>query len=508
MNPAQRLVVNTLAQQIRSVLNVCLALYSTRLVLEALGQSDYGIYSLIGGVVSMQSFLTNALVITTQRYFSFYQGRGNKEELLKVFSNSIFIHVVIGLVIVLIFAMLEPYVINHMLKIPTGRTEAAVVTYVAVVCMLVMTFLTAPFRALFIARENIVFISVTDVIDGIIKVLIALYLTSASGDKLVTYVHLIPLVSLFNLLALSTYSALKYKECHIPKLRELDKSYLRQLGDFAGWTIYSTGCIMGRAQGLAIVFNRFRGTVMNAAYGIAMQISASVLFVAQAVTNATSPQIVKAEGAYDRDRMILLASKASKFSTLMLAVFCIPLIFEMPHVLGMWLKEYPEHTVTFCRFILASCLCDQLTMGLNQANQAIGKIRNYSLLINTFKLLTLPAAIVCLYLGAPVVSTMWCYLGIELTCAFLRLPYMKITAGFSVSKFVHLVFFPLIPSLVTIIIVDWLCVNYIPEFSFRFVCTGVLGILAMCGITWNYTLDSDERVRLRQMLSPIFRKVC
>lgn len=506
MRSYQRIVVNTLAQQIRSVLNVFLSLYSTRLVLEALGQTDYGIYSVIGGVVAMLSFLTNALVITTQRYFSYYQGKDNRKELLKIFSNSIFIHGIIAILIVAVFFFLRPYILG-MLIIPEGRQEAAVITYIAVVAMLVLTFMTAPFRALFIARENIIFISITDVLDGVLKLLIAIFLTHCDGDKLLIYVHLIPLVALFNLLVLSFYSALRYEECHWPRIKEIDKSYLNQLSNFAGWTLYSTFCILGRAQGLAVLINRMWGAAVNAAYGISMQVSSAVLFVAQSVGNATSPQIVKAEGALDRDRMLLLASKASKYATILLAIFSIPFLFEMPQVLELWLKEVPKHTVTFCRFLLAAALCDQLTMGLNIANQAIGHIRNYSLIINTIKLLTLPSSILCVWLGMPLVSTMWCYLCIELGCALLRIPYLKITAGLSITKFCRHVFLPLSIPLSVLILVGWVFVSFVPSFPGRFLCTGLAGLLLAAGVSWKFFLDKDEKMKVKEMTLSLQDKI-
>lgn len=504
MDSAQRIIVNTIAQQIKSVLNVCLSLYSTRIVLEALGQSDYGIYSLIGGVVAMLSFLTNALVITTQRYFSFYQGKGEKSELLKIFSNSIFIHILLSVVIAALFTILQPVVINRMLVIPDERIQAAAVTYVSVVAMLVLTFFTAPFRALFVARENIVYISVVDVIDGILKLGIAIFLTQCDNDKLITYVFLIPLVSAFNLLALGAGAFISYDECHIPKWTEIDFGYLKKLSGFAGWTVYSTGCIMGRSQGISILLNRWLcNTVINSAYGIALQITGAVQFVAQSVVNATSPQIIKAEGASQHEYMLQMAARSSKFSTLMLAIVNIPLILEMPLVLQLWLKDVPEHTVMFCRFILAAALCDQLTMGLGQANQAIGRIRNYSLIINSVKLVTIPAALTCLHFGFPVVSVMWCYVLFELLCAFLRLPYLKFTAGLSISQFSKSVFLPLIPSLAILALFDLLFVTYIAEFPLRFLATGILGTILLLGTSWKYTLDSSEKNTVKRILHSI-----
>ena len=181
-----------------------------------------------------------------------------------------------------------------------------------------------------------------------------------------------------------------------------------------GWSVYSTGCIVGRTQGIAILLNRFFGTVVNAAYGIAWQVSGQLNFLSSSIQNATKPQLVRAEGANDRKKMFRLAEITSKFSFLLLAFISIPAIMEMDDLLSIWLKEVPENTVVFCQFIVLTNLADQLTIGLAYANEAIGKIRNYSLVVNSIKLLSLPAAFLFLHYGAEVIAVMYCILGIEL----------------------------------------------------------------------------------------------
>ena len=499
MTSSARIMTNTLAQYLRTIINVCLSLYSTRLILSALGQTDFGIYSVVAGVVAMLSFMTNALVSTTQRYLSFNHGKADKQKTSLVFANSLLLHIVIGVSAFIILASLTYPIVFGVLHIESGRETAAVVVYLSAALILLITSLTAPFRALFIARENIVYISIIDVLDGILKLLIAIFLVYiVTSDQLITYSLMLIGISLFNLLAFAIYALNRFEECHIPHFSEWDKQYIKDLSGFAGWTIYSTGCIMARTQGIAIILNRFFGSAVNASYGIAQQVTGAVHFVAQSVLNAMSPQIIKAEGSSNRARMLRLAEYASKYATLLMAMIVIPLVFEMPKVLDLWLHQVPNHAVMFCRFVLIASVCDQLTIGLGIANQAIGKIRNYSLIINTIKILSLPSAWLCLRLGMPVDSTMYCYLAFEIICALARLPFLKITAGLNISDFVKNVF---LRSCLPILLQLACCyaITYYFDLPYRFVLTFIACIAVGSIATWFCSLTDKEQTIIKNI---------
>ena len=457
-----------MAQHTRSVINICLSLYSTRLVLKALGQSDYGTFMLIAGVVALLGFLTNAMVVTTQRQLSFFHGKGEPRNVRIMFSNSLLLHFVIGMTISVVLFLIAPYLFDDFLQIVPERTDTAIHVYYVTVLTLFITFMTAPYRAMFIAREEIVFISIVDVIDGILKLLFAIFLLTLNTDRLIAYAWAIFGIMAFNYLALASWAKMYFEECLIiPKKKYFNRAFIKELTGFAGWTVYSLGCIIARTQGTAVILNRFFGTIINSSYGIAHQVFSAILFIAQAVTNAMSPQIVKAEGCDDRRRMLRLAEISSKYAFLLLSLVVVPLVFEMPAVLDTWLEEVPENAVLLCRFLLLTALCDQLTIGLGTANQAIGRIRNYSICVNTIKVMTLPAFWLCLWLGYSLVWAMWIYMGFELLCAMVRLPFLKYTAGLSIHHFVLHVFVRIIPSLLAIVFTCWLMVTFI-DMPFRF----------------------------------------
>ena len=500
MEPAKRIVINTLAQHIRAIINICLSLYSTRLVLQALGQSDFGIFSLVGGVVAMLAFLTNAMVVTTQRQLSFWHGKGDASVLKSMFSTSLLLHIVIGAVLSVALLALTPFIFDGFLDIPADRIPTAKNVYYMAILAMVITFLTAPYKALFIAREEIVYVSGVEIMDGVLKLAFALCLPFITYDRLMAYAVAIAGIMAFNYLALALWAATHFSESVLlPRLRLVNRQNIRELTGFATWTIYSMGCIIVRSQGVAVILNRFFGTVVNSAYGIAHQVYSSVAFIAQAVVNAMSPQIVKAEAGDDRQRMLHLAELSSKYAFLLLATITIPLTFEMPEVLSLWLGEVPDQAVTLCRFIILTSLCDQITIGLGTANQAIGRIRNYSLTINTIKVLTLPIFWLCLYLGYGVTEAMCVYLGVELVGAIMRLPFLKFTAGLSIRHFASHVFARVLIPLVAISVVCYLMVTYV-ELPLRFLLTGVVTVVTAAVTIWFFALDDVERQAALKMM--------
>lgn len=507
MTSSQRIIVNTAAQYTRTIINVCLSLYSTRLILAALGQSDYGIYALVAGVISMISFITNALAGVPQRFLSYYHGANQQDKLKATFANCFLLHVAIGLGILVILSALCYPIIHHLLDIDTERIDASIIVYFSASLMLFLTFITAPVRALFIARENIVYTSVVEVLDGFLKLGIAVLLTYVLCDKLILYAGLLIGISAFNLCAYLIYAAKKYEEFHIPHKSELDVSFIKQIFHFAVWNIYAAGCILFRSQGFAVIFNRFIGLVANAAYGIAQQVTGATNFLAYSILNAMSPQITKAEGGHDRDRAFVLSAYASKYAVLLQSLVLIPVIFEMPAVLQLWLGEVPPYCIMFCRFMLVSSLIDQMTIGLTTANQAIGRLKIWNLTVNTSKLLALPAALLCLYFGLPVYSALCSFILFELVSSILRIPIMKLS-GMSVSMFVKTAILPVIVPLVTDILISFGCVACInfEDNSFRFILTGLISVLATILACYLSSLDKQEKVLIQNMLNKFIHK--
>jgi Na+-driven multidrug efflux pump len=268
---------------------------------------------------------------------------------------------------------------------------------------------------------------------------------------------------------------------------------MKELFSFAGWSIYSTGCIVGRQQGIAVVLNRIMGTAVNAAYGIAFNIASYTSFLSTALVNAIVPQIVKSEGAGNRERALWLSNITCKFMFFLLSAICIPCLFEIDNILDWWLEEVPEYASLFCRMVFVASMVDALTVGLANINQAIGKIGPYSLIVNTPKLLALPAALVCLKLSLPLQAVAITYVAVELLCACLRLPFIHRTAGLDVGRFMkEVIAMEVLPVLCCI----GACVVFtrLTSFPYRFVVTFVVAMMVYALAIYLLGLLPKERI--------------
>lgn len=493
MDAKKRIIANTIAQYAKSIVNICLSLYSTRLILEALDISDYGIYSVVAGVVGMFGYLANSLVVTTQRYISYYYGAGDREHVKKIFANSVLLHIVICAVFCAILCPIGRYIVGSFLNIAADRVNAALIVYYVTVLMLVMTIGSTPFKALLIAHENIVYISIVEVIDGVLKLAMAIWLTFLDVDKLVSYAMLMLIIMSLNFTAYFAYCRIKYEESRISLHRNvIDKRCMGQIVGFAGWTTFGMLAGLSQTQGTAIILNKIYGTVMNAAFGIASQVNGAIRFVSTSILNAMNPQIMKAEGQGNRQEMLSLAGKESKFSSVLMILISVPLMYEMPGILGFWLKNVPLNTEIFCRTLMIAFIVDQMTLGLHAANQAMGKIKVYTIATTLPKIMLIPIMWGAIKVGGTIDVAMVCYVVIELLVALFRLPYMHYSAGLDVGRYVKDVIMPLMPLCVIECIVCHV-VTAVVQLPYRFLLTGVVSVLASCVVIWFFTFTKSEK---------------
>ncbi len=497
-----RLIVNTMAQNFKTILNIFLSLYSTRIVIGALGESDYGIYMLVAGIVSLLSYLSNTLVITTQRHLSFSAGAGKSEEVRLLFANSYMLHWLLGLVLALVCLSMTNLVFDHgMLNIQPDKIGESKIVYAFVVISVLLTFITSPYKALLIAHENIVYISVVDVLDGVLKLGLVFALYWVEEWRLATYSVIMASIMLFHFFMLMGYCLKNYSESiFLPHLHLWNNQIQRQIIGFATWTLYGMLCVYVRTQGVAVLVNKMFGTVANAAFGIATQVFGSLQFFSQAIINAISPQIIKAEGANDRTRSIRLSFQASKYCYLILSLAVIPLSFELPTILSIWLTDVPALSVEFCLMMLVSALADQITTGLGTLNQAIGKLRTYTLICYTAKILVIPVSIFLMKQGTGWEAVVICYFVFELLSAVVRIPLLVHTAHIRIKDYLLQVPLRVLFPTLVMVSVGYLMVNYTFQFDFRFLLTGIACVVSGIVAILFTSLDKSEKIYLSEMI--------
>lgn len=503
MNSSTRVVLNTGVQYARTIISVIITLYTSRIVLANLGIDDYGIYSLIGGVVALLAFIQNNLSRTMQRYLSYYQGRNDNMMLIKIFNNSIITQGLISLVLCSVLLLLTDVVFEYV-NIPSNRIESAKLVYWIMIASLFLNLQSAPYLATLIAHENIVYSSIVQIVDAILKVPIALSLIWISDSKLEWYSLFSALIVLLNFLCYYFYCKLKYKECNQFAINSFDLKLCKEMFSFMGWSVYGTMCVVGRTQGVAILLNKYFGTAINAAFGISGQLSGQIGFFSSSLVTAISPQIIKSEGAGNRKRMFRLSEISCKFSFLLMSIISIPLLFYLPTVLEMWLGNVPEYTVMFSFFIILSNQIDLLTLNLNTTNQAIGNVKIYSISINTIKILTVPFVLIILQHGASPTGTMYVYLIFESLCAIVRLVFLRINVNLSISSYIRNVFLMILPPIIINITICYLIVPYLP--GLLFLVTGFISIIVTFLATYLFGLKDDEKKIIQDIIKKIKKR--
>lgn len=496
MRNSSRVVVNTVAQYARTIINIVLGFITVRIILRTLGVGDYGIYTLVAGVVSMLTFVTGALSTTTQRYISYNKGHNDIFKLKKVFVNSFYIHFGIGLAVLLLFVAATPLLFNGFLNIPEQRNQAAIFVYVCVILMVFISFVSSTFRALCVAHENIVFNTIIDILDSFIKLILVLIMVRVPWDKLMYYGLTTLLIQSINFVVFLVYCSRKYQECVMPSTKYFSEAEVKDMISFAGWNIYSTGCWVGREQGVAILLNKMMGTAINAAYGIGFQLSSYANFLSTAIAAAIQPQIVRNEGAGERNKSLWLTCVSCKFSFFLTAFISIPCMFEIDSLLQLWLGDVPQYTSLFCIMALLVSMSNAITSSLGHINQAVGKIKMYSILTNTPKVITIIIAWAFLYMGCPLIWVAISYVVIEFFCTWIRIPYIHMTAQLDTEAFWNVVIQPEISPTLLCAITCWACYKCL-DFKYDFVITFLLSFVVYGLAIYKIGLSQQEREILK-----------
>jgi O-antigen/teichoic acid export membrane protein len=505
MKSANKIIFNTGILYARTALTVGVSLYTTRVVLKNMGADDFGIFNLLAGIITMLSFLNTAMATSTQRFLSFYQGKNDILKQKKIFTHSLLLHIIIGLLIVLCLEAIGPFLFDY-LNIPISRIGAAKIVFHLISFTVFFTLIDVPFTGSLTAHENMLWIALTNILETVLRLLVALFLSVSVQDKLVLYGTLMSCISIVSLILYAGYCFLQYDECTLSGFFEIDKKLLKELSKFAGWNLFGSLCSLIRLQGLAILMNMFLGIVVNTAFAIANQLAGQLSFFSITLLRVVNPQIMKSEGASERDRMLRLSMMASKFSFFLLAFIGIPCIFEMPNLLAVWLKTVPDHAIAFCSLIILGILANQLTIGLQSALQATGRIKLYQVVVGSILLLNLPVAYYLLSEKYPVHYVLISYTFIEIIGCAARLFLAKKAAGLRINLFLSRVIGKEIVPIVCSVVVCCLITSTL-HFDYRFVLTISASILVFTVAVCVAGLCNDEKQIIENFIKKLLGRL-
>lgn len=392
MTVADRLIKNTTYLYIKIAVSTIVSLYSTRLVLQALGANDFGIFNVIGGVIAMLGFLNSVMASATQRFVNYAEGTKDVERIKSIFNISVVLHVIVGMIVLLIFLLCFPF-LDSIVNIPVERISAGRMVYICFIVSSFFTIVSVPCDAMILSHENMRYLAFIGIFESMLKLAVAVTIINSSVDRLILYSVLMSVIPLIRCSILWYYCLNKYEEC-VVKFSLFDKSVSKEMLSFAGWNFYSTSIAILTVNGQGIVLNNYFGTILNAAQGISNQIGGHLKLLSHNMMTAFNPIIGKSAGAQNEELYEKSVFKGAKFSLIMYSAVSIPFYIKSEELLELWLDEVPEWTNIFVKLIIVQYFVGISLQPLINALSAKGKIAGFSVISSCLNIIQLPLLII------------------------------------------------------------------------------------------------------------------
>lgn len=437
----KRIAKNTLFLYFRMIVIILVNLFTVRVVLAELGETDYGIYNVIGGVVVMFSFISSCMTTATQRYLTFELGRENHDRLAKVFSISLLVHIAIALAIVLLAETVGLWFVNTQMTLPASEMSAANWVYQLSILAFCVNIIQVPYDASLIAHEKMNVFAYISFLEAALKVAIAYALVVIASDKLIWYAFLVLAMRVTIRLIYQIYCRRNFAECRFRMVR--DSKLFKEMTTFAGWNLLGSVAWLMKGQGLNIILNMFFGPVINAAQALAVQVRQAVTGFVFNFMSAVNPQITKYYASGQRTEMENLAYNGLKYSFMLLLFLSLPVMLDVRFILGIWLEEVPDYTALFVILVLTDSLCNSIfDQPLMTSIAATGNIRSYQIVVSVVMLLIGPVAYAALKFGAPPQSVYYVSIIITVIAGLLRFHFCRVQLDYSWQLFTDRVLLP------------------------------------------------------------------
>ncbi len=502
----KRIAKNTLALYFRTFITMIVGLYMGRVMLQALGVEDYGINSVVGGIVSMSALLTSTMSEAISRYITYTLGQEDKEQLKKMFSTSINAQIVLAIIVAIVLEIAGVWFLNSQATIPESRMDAANwVLHFSIITLMIM-LISSPFSATIIAHERMAIYAYVSIVDALMKLGICFAIMIYGGDRLVllSILHIIQCIVMQ--FFYGWYCGRSFEEAHYSP-RVFDKELMKKLTVFSGWNLLNNGAYVFATQGVNMLVNVFFGILFNASRAIAMQVNNSVQSFVRNFSVAFSPQITKSYAFGDKAYAVRLGNRGTKFTWLMMYIFIVPVCCEAEMLLKLWLGEVPEMAALFLRFAMFESLAVASGQNLFKLIQADGRVKNYTIHAAITAGLIFPLSWFFFYLGAPVWIAYVIFIVDFFFLNIVRFYDMKRLMPFSIRQHLKEVIIPCVIVSITSFIVPLIICYYIKSSIPRFFVNIVISVLwtGLCCIVFGLT--KNERQFFWNKIQPIIKTV-
>lgn len=496
----KRIAKNSIFLYIRSIIVMLVSLYTSRVVLAALGFADHGLYNLVGSIVVMFNMFSATFVSSTQRFLNVALGKNDQEQCCKVFSASINIHFTLAGVLLLLMETVGLWMLNNQLNIPEERILAANIVYQLSLITFVINLISIPYNAIIIANEKMKIFAFISIYEATTKLLIAFAIKITHFDKLITYSILLALLALsirafYGLYCKRQFSQYKYKKI-------INKDLYRQILSISGWNFLGSSASILTVSGMGIIINLFTNVVVNSAKGIASQVENVVKQLVDNFMVSIKPQITKSYASDDNEYLKSLVSRGTRFAFILMSALCVPLIIDAENILKLWLSNIPEYTTNFVQYTLIYIMIIPFSNVLDTVLLASGKIKQSQITLSILQLLNLPFSCLILYLEMPPYMIYVSYILISYISLVVRLWFVDKYTCICTQFYLKTIIRPLFAYVAILIIQSILLSQTMPlngvERLIMIVAVTEIIIVVSC---WHVVLNCEERKKLQHILS-------
>lgn len=500
-----RIAKNTGLLYIRQLLTLGLSLYTSRLTLQILGETDFGIYATVAGFTALLSTLTTSLASGTQRFITFELGKGDIQKLNRVYCTSINIHAILSILLIVFGEFFGSWFIFNEMNIPPERTMTAFIVFQFTLLNCVFALINAPNNAEIIAHEDMGVLAFTSIFDAVLKCVAVLSLSLITWEHLIVYSFLLFLIQFL----VRTFNAIWCKKKYIESKYHFiwDKALMKSMLNVTGWTGLNHLSVTGFIQGVNILLNVFFGPVLNAAYTIAMQAYSGIRQFCSSFQLATNPQIVKLYATGQLDRMQELLFSVCKLSFFLIFILAFPFIVNAHSILSIWLNEVPAHTETFFILLLLYSFVDVLAYPLDIAAQATGKLKNYSITISIVVLSTLLFSYIAFYFNAIPETIYFIAIIISWIGLTVRILFLRKLIGLNGMSFLRNVVYKILATGLAAASLPLLLSHFMSENIQNTAILFIVAFISSSAMIYFIGLSKSEKAMVKGIYNKITRKI-
>lgn len=499
-----RLAKNTILLYIRMGVMMAISFFTARVTLEALGVTNYGIYNVVGGLVSMFSLISASLTASVTRFLTFGLGKGNITKLKKTFAITVNIQIALILAIFVFAETLGLWFVNTRLTIPEDRMFAANFVYQVSILTFSLSLFSIPFNAIITAHEKMSVYAYLTIGEAVFKLIIVIMLLYMGGDKLIIYSSLILCQSIISQSISYVYCRRKFEECRYALIR--DYREYKEIFQFSGWNFIGSSAAILSNQGVNMILNIFFGPIVNTARGIGIQVTAMLTSFSNNFMTALNPQITKSFASNQLNRTYSLIMKGAKLSFFLFLILSAPFLIETHQALHIWLGQVPEYSVKFARLAIILSLINILSNTLITAQLATGKLKKYQIVVGGTMMLNLPLSYLFLKLGYAPTVTMIIAICIAQICMFLRLWFLREMIGLQMKIFLKTVYLKVILITVITLICPLIIYYQMNPTILRFICVGITCVVSSVGSSFYLGCNSNERAMILSQIKRVTSK--